>query len=111
MFYFYFYNQDIEINKGVCVGGCVCVAKRNVKTFIYGFKRAYNIISDLVTSASCVSLTHKNPQRRKIIHGMHPVGHKDRSIRTCLLVEIFRMCNFCGSYGCCLTLQICFSLC
>ena len=25
------------------------------------------------------SLTHKNPQRRKIIHGMRPVGHKDRS--------------------------------
>ena len=27
-----------------------------------------------------VSLTHKNPQRRKIIHGIHPVGHKDQSI-------------------------------
>ena len=26
------------------------------------------------------SLTHKNPQRCKIIHGMHPVGCKDRSI-------------------------------
>ena len=25
-----------------------------------------------------VSLTHKNPQRRKIIHGMHPVKCKDR---------------------------------
>ena len=24
-----------------------------------------------------VSLTHKNPQRRKIIHGMHPVGCKE----------------------------------
>ena len=27
-----------------------------------------------------VSLTHKNPQKRKIIHGMRPVAHKDRSI-------------------------------
>ena len=26
------------------------------------------------------SLTHKNPQKRKIICGMHPVGHKDRLI-------------------------------
>ena len=26
------------------------------------------------------SLTHKNPQRRKIIHGTRPVGRKDRSI-------------------------------
>ena len=26
------------------------------------------------------SLTHKNPQRRNIIHGMHPVGHKERWI-------------------------------
>ena len=26
------------------------------------------------------SLTHKNPQRRKIIHGMHPAGFKDQSI-------------------------------
>ena len=26
------------------------------------------------------SLTHKNPQRCKIIHGMHPEGLKDRSI-------------------------------
>ena len=26
------------------------------------------------------SLTHKNPQIRKIIHGMRPVGRKDRSI-------------------------------
>ena len=37
-FSFYFCNQDIEINKGVgvCVGVRLCVAKRNVKTFIYG---------------------------------------------------------------------------
>ena len=26
------------------------------------------------------SLTHKNPQRHKIIHGMRPAGRKDRSI-------------------------------
>ena len=26
------------------------------------------------------SLTHKNPQRHKIICGKHPVGHKDRLI-------------------------------
>ena len=26
------------------------------------------------------SLTHKSPQRRKIIHCMRPVGRKDRSI-------------------------------
>ena len=27
-----------------------------------------------------VSLMHKKRQRRKIIHGMNPVGRKDRSI-------------------------------
>ena len=26
------------------------------------------------------SLTHKNSQRRKIIHGMRPIGYKDQSI-------------------------------
>ena len=26
------------------------------------------------------SLTNKNPQRRTEVHGMRPVGHKDRSI-------------------------------
>ena len=35
-----------------------------------------------------VSLTHKNPQRRKIIHGMRPLGRKEQSIdrpeRVCL---------------------------
>ena len=25
-----------------------------------------------------VSLTHKNPKERKIIHGIRPVGHKDQ---------------------------------
>ena len=29
---------------------------------------------------SPASLMHKNPQRRKIIHGMRPVGRKNRSI-------------------------------
>ena len=29
---------------------------------------------------SPASLMHKNPQRRKIIRGMCPVGRKDRSI-------------------------------
>ena len=32
------------------------------------------------------SLMHKNPQRRTIVHDVHPVGRKDRS------------CNFCDSY-------------
>ena len=27
-----------------------------------------------------VFLTHENPQRRRIINGMRPVGRKDRSI-------------------------------
>ena len=26
------------------------------------------------------SLMHSNPQRHKIIHGMHPIEHKDGSI-------------------------------
>ena len=29
---------------------------------------------------SPASLMHKNPQRRKVIHGMRPVGRKNRSI-------------------------------
>ena len=43
------------------------------------------------------SLMHKNPQRRKIIHGMCPVGCEDQSIEH-VFVEISRSCNFCGSY-------------
>ena len=43
------------------------------------------------------SLMHKNPQRRKIIHGMRPVGCKDQSIEH-VFVEISHSCNFCGSY-------------
>ena len=55
------------------------------------------------------SLTHK-------IHGMHPVGCKDRSIDRSILtrvfVEITRSCHFCGSYnGCCLTMHVSFRLC
>ena len=30
------------------------------------------------------SLTHKNPQRRKIINGMHPIRYKDQSINVFL---------------------------
>ena len=56
------------------------------------------------------SLTHKNPQRNKIIYGMRPVGPKERSKR--VFVEISLSCKFCGSYyGCCLTMYISFSLC
>ena len=46
------------------------------------------------------SLTYKNPQRRKINHGMFPVGRKDRLIdlNIRVFVEISRSCNFCGSY-------------
>ena len=58
------------------------------------------------------SLTIKNLQRRKIIHGMRPVGRKNRSIGTCVFVERSYSSNFCGSnYGCCLTMHISFSLC
>ena len=50
------------------------------------------------------------------IHGMHPVVCKDRSIDrsilTCVFVEITRLCHFCGDYnGCCLTMHVSFSLC
>ena len=45
-------------------------------------------VGDIKTVSSAVtllplrpaSLTHRNPQRRKIIHGMRPEGRKDRSI-------------------------------
>ena len=50
---------------------------------------------DFVTSAS---LTHKNPQRRKKIHSMRSVGRKDRSIWTCVFVEIPRSWNIRGSF-------------
>ena len=32
------------------------------------------------------SLTHENPQRRKIIHGMRPVGRKERSMNLKILL-------------------------
>ena len=58
------------------------------------------------------SPAHKNPQRRKIIHGMRPVGGKDRSIdQNNCFVEIICSCNYCGSYyGCCLTMHISLSI-
>ena len=35
----------------------------------------------ILLSRCLPSLMHKNPQRHKIIiHGMYPVGHKDRTI-------------------------------
>ena len=60
------------------------------------------------------SLAHKNLQRRKIIHGMCPVGRRDRSsISTCVFVEISGCSRiFCGSYyDCCLKMHISFRLC
>ena len=57
------------------------------------------------------SLTHKNLKRGEIIHGMRPVGCKDRSIHPFVFVEISCSCNSCGShYGSCLTEHISFSL-
>ena len=53
------------------------------------------------------SLTHKNPQRRKIIHGMRPAGHKERSIDLKMFGRISRSLYFCG---CCLKMNIYFSL-
>ena len=44
-------------------------------------------------------LMHKNPQTRKVIHGMHPIGCKDWLIDLNMCIC---SCNFCGSYyGCC----------
>ena len=47
-----------------------------------------------------VSLTNKYPQKRKINHGMCPVGRRDQLIdlNICVFVEISHSCNFCGSY-------------
>ena len=39
----------------------------------------YSQRSDLVPLHP-TSLTHKNPQRRKLIYGMCPAGHKQQSI-------------------------------
>ena len=59
------------------------------------------------------SLAHKNPQRSKIIHGMRPVGCKDRYIDLNMCIcRISHSCDFCGCYyGCRLTTHISFSLC
>ena len=46
------------------------------------------------------SLTHQNPQRCKIIHGMRPIGRK----------EFGRISCSCEFYGCCLKMHIYFSL-
>ena len=62
--------------------------------------------SDFLTSAS-ESLTHKNPQRHKIICGIRPVRRKDRLINLKLFLRIPCLCDFCG---CCLTTHISFSL-
>ena len=44
------------------------------------------------------SLTHKNPQRRKIICGMRPVGGNDRSIDRS--EDVFVQYNICDCCGC-----------
>ena len=46
------------------------------------------------------SLKHQNPQRRKIIHGMRPIGRKEFGRVSC-------SCDFCG---CCLKMHIYYSL-
>ena len=71
--------------------------------------------SVILSPLRLASLTHKNPQRRKIVHGMSPLGLKDRSIDLNMrinFVEISCSCSFCGSYyGCYLTMHTSFSLC
>ena len=51
----------------------------------------------LLIPLHAVSLTIKNPQRRKINHGM---CRKDQLIdlSICIFAEISRSCNFCDSY-------------
>ena len=69
-------------------------------------------ISVILLPLCPVSLTHKNPQRCKIIHHMCPVGRKHRSIDlNMFFVEISCLLNFCGSYGCCLVMHISSRLC
>ena len=48
------------------------------------------------------SLRHENPPKRKTYMAWVPLGGKDRSIRTCVFVEIFCSCNYCDSYYACL---------
>ena len=58
------------------------------------------------------SLVKRKLQRRRIIHGMCPVGRKDQSVDLNIFVEISHLCNLFGSYyGCCLTIHISFSIC
>ena len=70
-------------------------------------------ISVILLPLCPVSLTHKNPQRCKIIHRMRPIGPKHRSIDlNKFFVEISCLLNFCGScYGCCLIMHISSRLC
>ena len=82
-----------------------------------------NTDSNFVTSVSCIlcpascilrlaSLMHTNPQRHKIIHGMCPLGRKDRVISDDVFVENPVWCDFCGcSFGCCLTTHLSLTLC
>ena len=59
-----------------------------------------------------VSLKHKHPQRRKLIHDMYTVGCKDGlSDLTGVLVEISNPRNFFGSYYGCHLMMHSFSLC
>ena len=61
----------------------------------------WNLFSLILLLLRLASLTHENPQRRKIVLGMRPVGCKDQPILICVFVEISHSCNFCDSYyGC-----------
>ena len=42
------------------------------------------------------SLTHKNPQRHKIICGIHPIGRRERSIDQSKDVFLVCLCDFCA---------------
>ena len=70
-------------------------------------------ISVILLPLCPASLTHKNPQRCKIIHRMRPIGRKHRlNDLNIFFVEISCLLNFCGSYyGCCLMMHISFSPC
>ena len=68
----------------------------------------------ILVALRSASLTYKNLQRHKIIHGMRPAGRKDRSIDLnmciCRNIRPVRVI-FVQFYGCCLTMHICFSPC
>ena len=55
---------------------------RNTRTHLNGFLRNAScfVVDFVLLPLRPGSLTHKSPQRRKIIHGMRPLGSKDRSI-------------------------------